>query len=229
MRGPGGPSRASSGVPIRTPGAVTAGRRTVLPSQERRRVPGPKTVECHAAGFALTWRGRPPGRVRSKPIKHRARDALGLADLRHALPFRSNQGGRRGTPDFDKPRCREASRPAGPIGPWRPARPRFFFRAMRIFPNTTAHPAPQRNRAAELCPPQPSAKAGCLTSESYLSGHSGARAISAFTRVFDALCERTRLRAEALSGEHKHPNLRRAKARNPEGNTARASGFRVRR
>ena len=38
MRGPGGPSRASSGVPIRTPGAVTAGRRTVLPSQERRRV-----------------------------------------------------------------------------------------------------------------------------------------------------------------------------------------------
>ena len=68
MRGPGGPSRASSGVPIRTPGAVTAGRRTVLPSQECRRVPGPKTVECHAAGFALTWRGRPPGRVRSKPI-----------------------------------------------------------------------------------------------------------------------------------------------------------------
>ena len=95
MRGPGGPSRASSGVPIRTPGAVTAGRRTVLPSQERRRVPGPKTVECHAAGFALTWRGRPPGRARSKPIKHRARDALGLADLRHALPFRSNQSGRR--------------------------------------------------------------------------------------------------------------------------------------
>ena len=125
MRGPGGPSRASSGVPIRTPGAVTAGRRTVLPSQERRRVPGPKTVECHAAGFALTWRGRPPGRVRSKPIKHRARDALGLADLRHALPFRSNQSGRRGTQDFDKPRCREASRPAGPIGPWRPARPRL--------------------------------------------------------------------------------------------------------
>ena len=42
MRGPGGPSRAFSGVPIRTPGAVTAGRRTVLPSQECRRVPGPK-------------------------------------------------------------------------------------------------------------------------------------------------------------------------------------------
>jgi len=42
MQGPGGPSRASSGVPIRTPGPVTAGRRRLLPSQECRRMPGPK-------------------------------------------------------------------------------------------------------------------------------------------------------------------------------------------
>ena len=116
MRGPGGPSRASSGVPIRTPGAVTADRRTVLPSQECRRVPGPKTVECHAAGFALTWRGRPPGRVRSKPKTPRA-GRPGFGGLAARFADRSNQSERRGTQDFDKPRCREASRPAGPIGP----------------------------------------------------------------------------------------------------------------
>src|SRR5207237_10851720 len=46
-------------------------------------------------------------------LKHRARDAWDLADLRHLK-------------DFDKPRCREASRPVGPSGPRRPARPRFF-------------------------------------------------------------------------------------------------------
>ena len=205
------------------------GRRTVLPSQERRRV-------CLAQ--------------RRWSVMQQVSPSRGGADHRGGCGA-SRLNTARGTPWvwrtcgtlclFVRTRAEgeahrtstslEVARRRGPrvqLDPWRPARPRFFFRAMRIFPNTTAHPAPQRNRAAELCPPQPSAKAGCLTSESYLSGHSGARAISAFTRVFDALCERTRLRAEALSGEHKHPNLRRAKARNPEGNTARASGFRVR-
>ena len=38
----------------------------------------------------------------------------------------------------------------------------------------------------------------------------------------------TRLRAEASSGERKHPNLRRAKARNPDTSTEPVSGFRVR-
>jgi hypothetical protein len=49
---------------------------------------------AHAAGRqAVVWRpcrkarrlknGSPPGALRSKPHKHRARDALGLADLRH--------------------------------------------------------------------------------------------------------------------------------------------------
>ena len=57
---------------------------------------------------------RPPGALRSKPNKHRARDALGTADLR--LARLKLDRAKAGT-DFDKPRCREASRPAGPSGP----------------------------------------------------------------------------------------------------------------
>ena len=124
MRGPGGPSRASSGVPIRTPGAVTADRRTVLPSQECRRVPGPKTVECHAAGFALTWRGRPPGRVRSKPKTPRA-GRPGFGGLAARFADRSNQSARRGTRTSTS---LDVARRRGPwvlLDPWRPARPRL--------------------------------------------------------------------------------------------------------
>src|SRR6185312_11536889 len=44
--------------------------------------------------------GSPPGAARSRPIKHRARDALDLADLRLS--------------DFSMPRCCEASRSVGP-------------------------------------------------------------------------------------------------------------------
>jgi hypothetical protein len=126
-----GPGRVS-GVPIRTPGAVTADRRTVLPSQECRRVPGPKTVECHAAGFALTWRGRPPGRVRSKPKTPRA-GRPGFGGLAARFADRSNQSARRGTRTSTS---LDVARRRGPwvlLDPWRPARPRFFFRAMRIF------------------------------------------------------------------------------------------------
>jgi hypothetical protein len=100
-------------------------------------------------GFALTRQERLPGRARSKPIKHRARDALGLADLRHALPIartRAKGEAHRTSTSLDVARRRG---PRVPLDPWRPARPRFFFRAMRIFPKTTAYPAPQRNRAAE--------------------------------------------------------------------------------
>jgi hypothetical protein len=47
----------------------------------------------------------------------RARDASGLADLRRAAPNPDLIGGRRALQDFDKPRCREASRPVGPHDP----------------------------------------------------------------------------------------------------------------
>ena len=87
MRGPGGPSRASSGVPIRTPGAVTAGRRTVLPSQECRRVPGSKDGGVSRSRFRPHVAGPTTGEGAEQAYKHRARDALGLADLRHALPI----------------------------------------------------------------------------------------------------------------------------------------------
>ena len=40
--------------------------------------------------------------------------------------------------------------PRVPLDPRRPARPRFFFRAMRSLSKTTAYPAPQRNRAIAL-------------------------------------------------------------------------------
>ena len=45
--------------------------------------------------------------------KHRARDAEGLADLRH---YR-----------FDTPRCREASRPVGPVDPTASRAPSVLF------------------------------------------------------------------------------------------------------
>jgi hypothetical protein len=101
---------------VRTPGAVTAGRRTVLPSQECRRVPGPRNGGSHAAGFALTWQVRPPGRVRSKPKTPRA-GRPGFGGLAARFAFSLEPGRKASTQDFDKPRCREASRPAGPIGP----------------------------------------------------------------------------------------------------------------
>ena len=79
------------------------------------RMPGPQRwrVAVRAMGLNVT-NGRPPETVRSKPKKHRARDALGLAELR--LARRSTQERRRKS-DFDKPRFREASRPVGPLGP----------------------------------------------------------------------------------------------------------------
>ena len=45
---------------------------------------------------------------------------------------------------FDKPRYREVSRPVGPSGPWRPARPRLAEGPGVL---TTAYPGPQRMRA----------------------------------------------------------------------------------
>ena len=86
--GPGGPSRASSGVPIRTPGAVTAARRTVLPSQECRRMPGPKDGGVVTQQVSPSRGGADHRGGCGASLKHRARDALGLADLRHEQTLR---------------------------------------------------------------------------------------------------------------------------------------------
>ena len=77
--------------------------------------------------FALTWQERLPGRARSKPIKHRARDALGLADLRHALPIartRAKGEAHRTSTSLDVARRRG---PAGPFGPLASRAPSVLF------------------------------------------------------------------------------------------------------
>ena len=94
----------------------------------RSKAPGSSTA---AAAFERVI-ARLPGPSRSKPIKHRARDAFGFGGLAAVL-HRSLEPGRAvSTQDFDKPRCREASRPAGPLGPRAPRAPSVFLRAMRI-------------------------------------------------------------------------------------------------
>jgi len=133
-RGPGGPNRM---VPARN----ATRHRAVMVGAD-----GPS----QASGTGRNpqrWIGRPDNRKREKgrlkgqstgghaeqAYKHRARDALGLGGL--AFARRHDAGGNR---TFDMPRCREASRPAGPStfslrtlrklecapDPWRPARPR---------------------------------------------------------------------------------------------------------
>ena len=88
--------------------------------------------------------GSPPGAARSRPIKHRARDALALADLRLS--------------DFSMPRCCEASRSVGPStmvcadlrklvcapDQMRPARPRYLRRRGGNGLRTAAYPAPTK-------------------------------------------------------------------------------------
>ena len=150
---------------------------------------------------------RPPGTMRSKPIKHRARDAQGLADLRPALPFRSNQSERRGTQDFDKPRCREASRPAGPFGPLASRAPSVLCPGDADLPPDDGAPgaAKKQGGGALACRAGVQTKAGCLTSESdegerntrRLVGWTKAR-ISAFTRVSDALWRRAHRRRDTI-------------------------------
>jgi hypothetical protein len=106
------PSRRTGRAP---PGPVMAeaGNR----SQVRRPQPGPTAVDRHTFQFerrgGLPETGSPPGAMRSKPINTARGTPWVLADLRNTL--RNAQARRRA--DFDTPRCREASRPAGPLGP----------------------------------------------------------------------------------------------------------------
>src|SRR5581483_709510 len=83
--------------------------------------------------------GPPPGTLRSKPKKHRARDALGLADLRTEKSSDA-QARRRST----KPRRREVSRPVGPIGPTGVPRALGTFQGRGGWVGTTASPGPHK-------------------------------------------------------------------------------------
>jgi hypothetical protein len=118
VQGPGGPSRKRAPARLlraRDP----AGDRCLAGLGQKRAGPVRVPLGGHVAvkpQRADANEKRPPGLAWEQTYKHRARDALGLADLRHALPALEPER-EASTQDFDKPRCREASRPAGPLGP----------------------------------------------------------------------------------------------------------------
>ena len=145
--GPAAQAAPGPACPSARRGPVMAGRQ-VLPSQEHcLKVPS-ASLRWEVMQQVSSSHGRNDHRGGcGASLKHRARDALGLADLRHALPIartRVTGEAHRTSTSLDVARRRG---PRVQLDPWRPARPRFFFRAMRFFSKTTAHPAPQRNRA----------------------------------------------------------------------------------
>ena len=133
MRGPGGPSRKRSPARLlraRDP----AGDRCLAGLGQKRAGPVRVPLGGHVAvkpQRADANEKRPPGLAWEQTYKHRARDALGLADLRHALPFRSNQSGRR---EHRTSTSLDVARRRGPrvlLDPWRPARPRLGGKRQR--------------------------------------------------------------------------------------------------
>lgn len=89
MQGPGGPSRKQSLARLlraRDP----AGDRCLAGLGQKRAGPVRVPLGGHVAVTpqrADANEKRPPGNAWEQTYKHRARDALGLADLRHALPI----------------------------------------------------------------------------------------------------------------------------------------------
>jgi hypothetical protein len=89
MRGPGGPSRKQTRARLlraRDP----AGDRCLAGLGQKRAGPVRVPLGGHVAvkpQRANANEKRPPGIAWEQAYKHRARDALGLADLRHALPI----------------------------------------------------------------------------------------------------------------------------------------------
>ena len=132
-----GPAVQAALVPACPPGTPRAcdGRQAVLPSQERcLKCLGLVTVGCHAE--VSPSRGRNDYRGgRGANLKHRARDALGLADLRHALPIartRVKGEAHRTSTSLDVARRRG---PAGPFGPLASRAPSVLFPGDADFPN----------------------------------------------------------------------------------------------
>ena len=110
--------------PLR-PGAPTARRGAPMTAGPAtgHRLPAPRLGPQRWIGGPSNSRGK-AGRLKREV--HRGR---GGANLKTPRAGRHGNGGLAALSDFDKPRCREASRSAGPSGPWRPARPRYFSRA----------------------------------------------------------------------------------------------------
>ena len=127
MQGPGGPSRKRAPARLLRARDPAGDRCLAGPGQKRA---GPVRVPLGGHVAVKPQRAdanekRPPGLAWEQTYKHRARDALGLADLRHALPFRSNQSGRRA---HRTSTSLDVARRRGPrvlLDPWRPARPRL--------------------------------------------------------------------------------------------------------
>ncbi len=150
MRGPAVQAASGPARLVCAPRSLTAGR----PGRPVRRTP----AECLASSVGKRG-AAPTGITRLKcdhrgrcgaSLKHRARDAFGLADLRHALPIARTRAKRRGTRTSTS---LDVARRRGPrvlYGPLASRAPSVLFRAMRIFSKTTAYPAPQRNRAIAL-------------------------------------------------------------------------------
>jgi hypothetical protein len=106
----------------------------------------------------------PPGSAWCKPQTPRA--------------GRHGNGGLAALSDFDKPRCREASRSAGPPGPWRPARPRYFFGAADM---EVGLPGAAKNAGDDAC---------ALSYPSPLAGRVAASEASGRVGNVGEICER---------------------------------------
>src|SRR5207244_11024069 len=106
-------------------------------------VPRQPTARCPLAHTAVSKRYTSPGVLRSKPNKHRARDAVATADLRF-YPT-STQGRFAAGP----PRRREVLRSVGPSRPRRPAPPRNLFERTEGKKGRSPAPEKQSHRAAQ--------------------------------------------------------------------------------
>ena len=100
------------------------------------------TARCPLAHTAVSKRYTSPGVLRSKPKKHRARDAVETADLRFyptSTQVRFAAG---------PPRRREVLRSVGPSPPRRPAPPRNLFERTEGKKGRSPAPEKQSHRAA---------------------------------------------------------------------------------
>ena len=139
---PGGPSRTCPGATAARQGPLTAGRPAVWsedcqPSSQGHIGGGSRPHD----GVVNVTNGSTTEDLAEQAYKHRARDALGLADLRqYGLRQASMSRGveARGSEHFclRTPRKLECA-----PDPWRPARPRFFS---RVAVRTTACPGPTK-------------------------------------------------------------------------------------
>ena len=173
-----GPAVQAALVPACPPGTPRAcdGRQAVLPSQERcLKCLGLVTVGCHAE--VSPSRGRNDYRGgRGANLKHRARDALGLADLRHALPIartRVKGEAHRTSTSLDVARRRG---PAGPFGPLASRAPSV------LLPGDADLPRRRRTRRRKQTGRRSVGFAGCLKSKSELSGGRRSNILRSFPR-----------------------------------------------